>query len=89
MPDLTWTGDRFDLTVGGITIELHHFGPSHGSGMTVFLLPAQDVVFVTDIAAAGRLFPMHMPDFDIDGLCLLYTSPSPRDGLLSRMPSSA
>ena len=26
---------------------------------------------------------------DIDRDCLLYTSPSPRDGLLSRMPSSA
>ena len=26
--------------------------------------------------------------FEING-CLLYTSPSPRDGLLSRMPSSA
>ena len=25
----------------------------------------------------------------IGGVCLLYTSPSPRDGLLSRMPSSA
>ena len=25
----------------------------------------------------------------IDKVCLLYTSPSPRDGLLSRMPSSA
>ena len=25
----------------------------------------------------------------LDGICLLYTSPSPRDGLLSRMPSSA
>ena len=25
----------------------------------------------------------------INRLCLLYTSPSPRDGLLSRMPSSA
>ena len=25
----------------------------------------------------------------VDGNCLLYTSPSPRDGLLSRMPSSA
>ena len=24
-----------------------------------------------------------------NGICLLYTSPSPRDGLLSRMPSSA
>ena len=26
---------------------------------------------------------------EINSLCLLYTSPSPRDGLLSRMPSSA
>ena len=26
---------------------------------------------------------------DLPGYCLLYTSPSPRDGLLSRMPSSA
>ena len=25
----------------------------------------------------------------LHGFCLLYTSPSPRDGLLSRMPSSA
>ena len=25
----------------------------------------------------------------ISNTCLLYTSPSPRDGLLSRMPSSA
>ena len=31
-----------------------------------------------------------MPGFICrDVLCLLYTSPSPRDGLLSRMPSSA
>ena len=31
------------------------------------------------------------PGFDVvsDKICLLYTSPSPRDGLLSRMPSSA
>ena len=28
-------------------------------------------------------------DFADPGYCLLYTSPSPRDGLLSRMPSSA
>ena len=35
-----------------------------------------------------------MPKFEdatdeLIGDCLLYTSPSPRDGLLSRMPSSA
>ena len=27
--------------------------------------------------------------YPLDFTCLLYTSPSPRDGLLSRMPSSA
>ena len=39
---------------------------------------------------------MYIPPVDNDGdtvvpftVCLLYTSPSPRDGLLSRMPSSA
>ena len=34
-----------------------------------------------------------LEDFDVTfrrpNACLLYTSPSPRDGLLSRMPSSA
>ena len=29
------------------------------------------------------------PFADLSPICLLYTSPSPRDGLLSRMPSSA
>ena len=29
------------------------------------------------------------PELNKSGDCLLYTSPSPRDGLLSRMPSSA
>ena len=36
-------------------------------------------------AAADRGFAASPADRD----CLLYTSPSPRDGLLSRMPSSA
>ena len=30
-----------------------------------------------------------IPILNEAGICLLYTSPSPRDGLLSRMPSSA
>ena len=30
-----------------------------------------------------------LEDYDLLLDCLLYTSPSPRDGLLSRMPSSA
>ena len=42
----------------------------------------------------GRLFGLEIAEIDNadvyhDDVCLLYTSPSPRDGLLSRMPSSA
>ena len=37
-----------------------------------------------------RVFKSIFPIEDLnDKACLLYTSPSPRDGLLSRMPSSA
>ena len=39
----------------------------------------------------GQYFKKNEFSFDscFSGTCLLYTSPSPRDGLLSRMPSSA
>ena len=30
-----------------------------------------------------------LDDLGVDYICLLYTSPSPRDTILSRMPSSA
>ena len=40
--------------------------------------------FVWEFASNGTV-----PDGAISCGCLLYTSPSPRDGLLSRMPSSA
>ena len=37
----------------------------------------------------GNALVITIPQVNIDTACLLYTSPSPRDGLLSRMPSSA
>ena len=33
--------------------------------------------------------PLDQDEWGMHYVCLLYTSPSPRDGLLSRMPSSA
>ena len=39
---------------------------------------------ITDLGDSEEPIPL----IEVDG-CLLYTSPSPRDGLLSRMPSSA
>ena len=41
----------------------------------------------TDKGLKSLVSPLGL--MDIDKACLLYTSPSPRDGLLSRMPSSA
>ena len=41
----------------------------------------RNIAYVTKAVAAG--------DLSKKITCLLYTSPSPRDGLLSRMPSSA
>ena len=42
--------------------------------------------------AGEKILEVYETDFSTekkDDDCLLYTSPSPRDGLLSRMPSSA
>ena len=52
-----------------------------------------DQVIVLNIgvahAIAHRYRNRSVPVEDLEQVCLLYTSPSPRDGLLSRMPSSA
>ena len=41
------------------------------------------------VSSALNICPKNIPKEVKDNYCLLYTSPSPRDGLLSRMPSSA
>ena len=55
--------------------------------------PSEHRYLMTVIATASNpRFTVSRVDIDRDGptyTCLLYTSPSPRDGLLSRMPSSA
>ena len=43
--------------------------------------------FYEDTVGTGHL--LELAAWHLSSACLLYTSPSPRDGLLSRMPSSA
>ena len=43
LPDETWVGRRSSYTLGHVTLDLHHEGLSHGSGMTTFVLPKQKV----------------------------------------------
>ena len=56
------------------------FGDGWNGGQLTAMAPISGDVFYE-----GPINPIN----PIPGACLLYTSPSPRDGLLSRMPSSA
>ena len=48
--------------------------------------PHHDIYSIEDLAQL--IHDLKNSNIEAD-ICLLYTSPSPRDGLLSRMPSSA
>ena len=73
---------------GAISLRLHLlralatplFGLIVGTGALSYWLAAHYTAQVFDRALVGVANTL---------ACLLYTSPSPRDGLLSRMPSSA
>ena len=51
--------------------------------------PALITSISTNAPRAHEVPPQSLNDMQVFCDCLLYTSPSPRDGLLSRMPSSA
>ena len=62
------------------------------SEVTVYIHPLSTGTFAKFLARQFRYNPRTAYQFEIYEdyqTCLLYTSPSPRDGLLSRMPSSA
>ena len=48
-----------------------------------------DAIWQGKIYQESGYFTDKITEHALNFICLLYTSPSPRDGLLSRMPSSA
>ena len=65
LPDEVWAGNRKDIVLGGKTIELHYMGMSHGLGMTVFLLPKEQIAYIADIVTPHRVLFAIVPDFNI------------------------
>ena len=90
--------------ISGANISMAGFGgraamlPSHDPVNTMGSLRRYTLVLLRWAAVAGQILTLlivslvlgfEYPVIACSFICLLYTSPSPRDGLLSRMPSSA
>ena len=67
--------DKSFLKHGDVTVKVHYSGLNY-----------KDALILKNGARLVKEFP-HIPGIDFS--CLLYTSPSPRDSMTSRMPSSA
>ena len=66
LPDESWGGSRKDIVLGGTTVELHHFGVSHGHGMTIPLAStSQRVGYIADIVGPNRIPFLFLPDFNV------------------------
>ncbi|MFQ5588728.1 MAG: MBL fold metallo-hydrolase [Nitrospiria bacterium] len=65
LPDDVWAGDRKEIILGGKTVELHYLGMNHGLGMTVFVLPKEQIAYIADLVTPNRVPFTIMPDFNI------------------------
>ena len=76
--------DAQPLVVPGVQITA---GKNQGTHDVVYIATEGNTVYAIDIHSRTVLLSANFGT--PVAYCLLYTSPSPRDGLLSRMPSSA
>lgn len=68
LPDESWGGSRKNIVLGNTTLELYHFGPSHGRGMTISVVAGSRVAYVADQVAPKRLPYFFLPDFNVTEL---------------------
>ena len=87
--EANYPGDQIDLVAGAVN-DLVIFGynnlPLYGAPVTLIFDGFSNVGSLNTtggVLEAGDVFD------GMNSACLLYTSPSPRDATLSRMPSSA
>merc|ERR1712106_341567 len=66
--DSAWSGSQKQYSLGRFTMELSQFGPSHGNGMTIFVVDSSPrVAYVADLAAVKSTGPVYLPEFDTKG----------------------
>ena len=85
------TRSRSLLERRGVTMDLIRLAERPPLGLPPVPVPADNPLTRAKIELGRKLFFDRRLSINdtLSCACLLYTSPSPRDGLLSRMPSSA
>ena len=71
---------------GAISPDQYILGPGDELGISIIM--GENLTLPIKITPTGDIFIPSVGLVNVSG-CLLYTSPSPRDATLSRMPSSA
>ena len=82
---------EYEATAGGGVITAVCGGNRELKSITIDpeAVDPEDVEMLQDMIVAAVNEAMRKAEADQSANCLLYTSPSPRDGATSRMPSSA
>src|SRR4051794_39198640 len=57
-PSITYPGKDYVVRLGGVAVELHHFGRAHTSGDTVVYFPDLKVVALSDTVTTGKTGPL-------------------------------
>ncbi len=57
-PSITYPGAKYTLTLGDVSVDLHHFGRAHTGGDTVVYFPDLKVVDVSDVVTTGKTGPL-------------------------------
>ena len=86
VPEITTTGSEELMPLRGAAGKI---AENMATSITIPLATSQRIIPVKVVDENRRLINHHRGLLGKSKVCLLYTSPSPRDGLLSRMPSSA
>ncbi len=55
---VTYPGAEYTVKLGGVTVELHHFGRAHTSGDTVVYFPYLKTVCLSDTVTTGKTDPL-------------------------------
>jgi cyclase len=58
LPDQTYSGTEHAVQLGGVTVELYHFGRAHTSGDSVVYFPDLKTVVVSDVVTTGATGPL-------------------------------